>query len=114
MVNEKRQVKQDQGNMTYRFHDKVFASKRECVDTLLQEAEAIITQIDNGHYENNRLNRNFASWRLDHISKYIEENNLQEHKNTCNNLWSQLYRFEHSQSDYHPYVKKIRIKIMGL
>lgn len=81
------------------------------VEQLLQEANFIIIQIDNGNLENSRENRNYATWRLQRVEKNINQLCEKKLRQMSNSLWSQLYRLEHAQGDLHPLILKLRESI---
>lgn len=93
---------------TNSLHEKNYSCISSYVETLLQEANLIIIQIDNGNIENTRANRNYATWRLQRVEKYLNESTKTNIRKMLNSLWSQLYRLEHSQGDLHPFILKIR------
>ncbi|WP_096199014.1 hypothetical protein [Bacillus sp. FJAT-45350] len=95
----------------YRFQDRTFSTNVEMVEVLLHEANERIIKIDIGEYENNRLNRNYAVWRLNNLQKNVSESFFIGYKSTYNSLWSQLYRLEHLSGDGHPYIDYIRKKL---
>lgn len=96
----------------YRYQNRTFACKKECINTLLQEANEIINKIKSNKLENNRMNRNQACWRLNYINHYITEPELRNFQIQCNTTWSELYRLEHKKGDNHPYIRKLRASLL--
>lgn len=94
----------------------LYVTNIRCLKTytekLLQEANFIIIQIDNGNIENSRENRNYATWRLQRVEKYINQLSEKKLRQMLNSLWSHLYRLEHAQGDAHPLIKKLRESIL--
>lgn len=77
------------------FEHKQFKTLEEMVEKLLHEANEQIVKIDMGYVENDKKERNFIRWRLQHLEYHFKEKIPAVYKTTYNSLWSQLYRLEH-------------------
>ncbi|UII56204.1 hypothetical protein LS684_01480 [Cytobacillus spongiae] len=94
-----------------KFEGLEYRSLDEMANNLLHEANERIIRIDLGEFENDRETRNYAKFRLMHLSRSFDGHIPEEFRSMYNSLWSQLYRLEHQGKYTNPYLSQIMDRI---